>query len=230
MNRDTVQSGRGTGGAYVRLPVPLGDPEAFRHAATADVLHVLVDNPEAAFSNRDLRRVTGRGLSGVNAAVDTLEALGVVDVDRSGRANAVRIDPTMLARPDDPVTTIPQPEYHAPVRAILARVGERIGEGAGVVLFGSVARGTADRTSDIDLFVVVREGRMQAQREAHAIEREVADERFDGERYEPHIVVETSESAVTHDRIRDVLADGLTLRQTSALEIVKREVFDSEYR
>lgn len=230
MNQESVQSDREVRGAYVRLPVPLGDPEAFRHAATADILHVLVDNPAEAFTNRGLRRVTGRGLSGVNAAVDTLEALGLIDVDRSGRANAVRIDPSMLVRPDDPVTTIPQPEYHAPVRAILDRLGERVSEDAGVVLFGSVARGTADRTSDVDLFVVVREGRMQAQREAHAIEQEFADERFDGERYEAHIVVETSESAVTHDRIRDVLADGLTLRNTPALEAVKREVFDSESR
>lgn len=212
---------------YVRLPVPLGDPDAFRHAATAAVLHILVDNPERAFTNRDLHRVTGRGLSGVNAAVDTLDALGVIAVDRTGRANAVRIDPDMLVKPDDPVTAIPQPDYHAPVRAVLARLTERIGEDIGVVLFGSVARGTADRRSDIDLFVVVEDGRMQAQREAHAIEQSVADERFDGDRYEPHIVVETRASAASHDQIGEVLTEGLTLRDSPALGAVKQEVFES---
>lgn len=226
MNHERVQQGGVWEGSYVRLPVPLGDPEAFRHRATADVLHVLVDNPDREFTNRGLRRVTERGLSGVNAAVDTLEALGVVKVDRSGRANAVRIDPAMLVKPEDPVTTIPQPEYHAPVRAILSRLIERVDEDAGIVLFGSVARGTADRTSDIDLFVVVDEDRMHAQREAHAIEREIADERFDGDRYEAHIVVETPESAASHDRIGDVLVEGVTLRDTPALDVVKREVFD----
>jgi len=230
MNSEAVQKDRSTAGVYVRLPVPLGDPGAFRHGATADVLHLLVDNPERSFTNRELHRVTGRGLGGVNAAVDTLEALGVIDVDRTGRANAVQIDPAMLVKPDDPVTAIPQPEYHEPVRAILSRIGERISESAGVVLFGSVARGTADRTSDIDLFVVVDEGRMQAQREAHAIEREIADERFGGERYEAHVVVETSDSAAGHDRIGDVLADGLTLRTAPALEAVKRKVFDGGAR
>lgn len=227
MNRSTVQNERRKAGSFVRLPVPLGDPDAFRHGATADVLHILVDNPDRDFTNRELHRVTGRGLSGVNAAVDTLEALGVITVDRSGRANAVRIDPKMLVKSDDPVTAIPQPEYHAPVREILAHLEERIAENVGVVLFGSVARGTADRTSDIDLFVVVDDKRMQAQREAHAIEQEIADERFDGERYEAHIVVETRESASGHDQVSDILSEGLTLRDTSALSGVKQEVFDS---
>ena len=225
MNDETIQYEGPTEGSYVRLPVPLGDPDAFRYGATADILHLLVDNPEREFTNRELHRVTGKGLSSVNAAVDTLETLGVITVDRSGRANAVRIDSEMLVKSDDPVTTIPQSEYHAPIRAILTGLEERIGDDIGVVLFGSVARGTADRTSDIDLFVVVEEDRMQAQREAHTIEQEIADEQFDGDRYEPHIIVESKESAGDHDRISDILAEGLTLRNSPALDAVKREGF-----
>lgn len=227
MNGRAVQSGGDREGAYVRLPVPLGDVDAFRHGATADVLHVLVDNPGREFTNRGLHRVTGRGLSGVNAAVDTLDALGVIDVDRSGRANAVRIDPEMLVAPDDPVTAVPQSEYHEPLRELLSRLEARIGDPVGVVLFGSVARGDADRTSDIDLFVVVEDERMDAQRAAHRIEQALAGERIDGERYEPHIVVETRESAPAHDRIDDILTEGVTLRESTALDAVKREVFDS---
>ena len=226
MNGKTVHNKGAAGGSYVRLPVPLGDPDAFRYGATADILHILVDNPDREFTNRELHRVTGRGLSGVNAAVDTLETLGVISVDRSGRANAVRMDAEMLVKADDPVTTIPQSEYHDPVRTILTELEERIGKDVGVVLFGSVARGTADRTSDIDLFVGVEEDRMQAQREAHTIEKELVDEQFDGERYEAHIVVEPRESAPTHDQINDILAEGLTLRNSPALDVVKREVFE----
>jgi len=227
MNGKTVQCEGQTEGSYVRLPVPLGDPDAFRYGATADILHLLVDNPEREFTNRELHRVTAKGLSSVNAAVDTLETLGVITVDRSGRANAVRMDSEMLVKSDDPVTTIPQSEYHAPVRAILTGLEERIGDDVGVVLFGSVARGTADRTSDIDLFVVVEEDRMQAQREAHTIEQEIADEQFDGDRYEAHIIVEPKESASDHDRISDILAEGLTLRDSPALDSVKREGFEN---
>jgi predicted nucleotidyltransferase len=226
MNVETVQSERTPEGAFVRLPVPLGDPEAFRYGATADVLHLLVDNPERAFTNRELHRVTGRGLSGVNAAVDALEALGVIDVDRSGRANAVRIAPGMLVEPDDPVTAIPQPEFHAPVRELRSRLERELSDGIGIVLFGSVARGEAARTSDIDLFVVVEDSRMRAQRTAHEIEREITEERFDGDRYEAHVVVETRASAPDHDRIAEILTEGLTLREASALDAVKAEVFD----
>lgn len=227
MNCETVQSDGPKEGSYVRLPVPLGEPDAFRYGATADILHVLVDNPDRGFTNRELHRVTGKGLSGVNAAVDMLEALGVVTVDRSGRANAVQIAPEMLVKADDPVTTIPQAPYHAPVRAVLTRLEERISDDVGIILFGSVARGTADRTSDIDLFVVVEDDRMQAQREAHAIEREIADEQFDGDRYETHIVVEPRGSAANHDRIGDILTEGLTLRESPALDAVKQEVFEN---
>ncbi|WP_226023954.1 nucleotidyltransferase domain-containing protein [Halomicrobium salinisoli] len=226
MNGETVQSKRPKEGSYVRLPVPIGDPDAFRYGATADILHLLVDNPDREFTNRELHRVTGKGLSSVNAAVNTLEALGVITVDRSGRANAVQIDPEMLVKSDDPITTVPQSEYHAPVRAILTEFEERVGGDVGVVLFGSVARGTADRTSDIDLFVVIEGDRMQAQREAHAIEQDIADEQFDGDRYEAHIVVEPRESAPNHDRISDILAEGLTLRDSPALDAVKQEVFE----
>jgi predicted nucleotidyltransferase len=227
MNGKAVQSGGVEEGTYVRLPVPLGDADAFRYGATTDILHILVDNPDREFTNRELHRVTGRGLSGVNAAVDTLEALGVITVDQSGRANAVQIDPEMLVKSDDPVTTIPQSEYHAPVRAILTELEERISKDIGVVLFGSVAQGTADRASDIDLFVVVEGDRMQAQREAHEIEQEIADKQFDDNRYEAHIVVEPSESATNHDRIANILTEGLTLRNSPALDATKREVFDS---
>lgn len=225
MNHETVRSSNGCQGTYVCLPIPLGDREAFRHRAATDILHVLTENPEMAFSNRELHRLTGNGMSNVNAAVRSLEALGVIDVDRDGRSNAVRIDPEKLVRSDDPVTTIPQSEFHDPVRAIRDQLRDRLGDDAAIVLFGSVARGDADRASDIDVFVVVDDARMATQRVAHDIEDETMSERFDGDRFEPHIVVETHDSAVTHDRIRDVLVEGITLHDAPVLDAVKEEVF-----
>ena len=65
---------------------------------------------------------------------------------------------------------------------------------------------------------------MQAQRKAHTIEQEIADEQFDGDRYEAHIIVEPKESAENHDRISDILAEGLTLRDSKALDAVKQGV------
>jgi len=223
MNRKTVRNHDGR--MHLSVPVPVPADGVFNHGATAPVLHLLADNPETAFTNRELHRLTGKGMGNINGAVEALEALGVATVDRDGRANQVRIDTTKLATPDDPVTAIPQGEFHDPVRAVLTHLRERVGEETGVVLFGSVARGNADRTSDIDLLVIVEDDRMAAQREAHGIEDEVASRRFDGDRYECHIVVETRDSAVRRDEMRDILVEGLTLRESPALNAVKKEVF-----
>jgi len=225
MNRKNVQSPDGCEGTYVCLPLPLGDHEAFRHRAAADILHILADNPDRAFSNRELHRVTERGMSSVNAAVRSLEALGILQVDRTGRSNAVQINPERFVRSDDPVTTIPQSEFHDPVRAVRDRLMDTLGDRAAIVLFGSVARGEADRASDIDVFAVVDDDRMAAQRAAHSIEEAIASEQFDGDRFEPHIVVETHDAAATHDRIRDILVDGITLHDAPVLDAVKQEVF-----
>lgn len=225
MNSYPVRSPGECDGTHVCIPIPVGDREAFAHDATADILQLLTDNPEKTFSNRELHRLTGKGMGNVNGAVLSLEELGVVSVDRTGRANHVQINPEKLVRSDDRITSIPQPEYHTPVRAIRDRIVDRIDDGVGIVLFGSVARGDADRASDIDVFVIIEDGRMKAQREAHSIEDDIASEQFDGDRYEAHIVVETRDSAVTHDRIGDVLTEGITIHDTAVLEDVKREVF-----
>lgn len=227
MNTEPVQSADTLDGPHVCIPIPILDPGIFNHDATALILHLLVDNPEKSFTNRELHRITGKGLGNVNGAVNALETIGIVTVDRDGRANQVRITSSKVVNPEDRITAIPQEEYHDPVRTIVGLVTERIGDDAGIVLFGSVARGDADRASDIDLFVVVTKNRMEAQRTAHTIEEDVASERFDGDRYEPHIVVETQDSAVTHDHIRNVLAEGLTLRETPVLKAVKQVVFSN---
>jgi len=224
MNSFTVRSADESEGIHVCLPVPVPDPNVFNHDSTAGILQLLVDNPDRSFTNRELHRITGKGLGNVNSAVQGLEALDVVTVERDGRSNQVRINAAKVVRPNDRIAAIPQAEFHDPVRTIVDTITDRIGDDAGIVLFGSVARGDADRASDVDLFVVVEANRMAAQRAAHAIEDDVASERFGGDRYEPHIVVETEDSATTHDRVRDVLTEGLTLRETPALEAVKEEV------
>ncbi|QSG16411.1 Minimal nucleotidyltransferase (plasmid) [Halapricum desulfuricans] len=43
----------------------------------------------------------------------------------------------------------------------------------GIILYGSVARGEADRRSDIDLWILARPERAESQREANAIARDL---------------------------------------------------------
>jgi len=138
------------------------------------------------------------------------------------------VDPRQVVEDDDPITRIPQSEYHAPVRSVRDRLLDELGDDAGIVLFGSIARGEADRASDLDFFVVVDDERMAAQRAAHAIEDELADERFDGDRYEPHIVVEKVESAPTHDHISEVFAEGITIHDAESINKVRQQVGSDE--
>lgn len=225
MNFEHVRSEGGSDRTHVCLPIPVGEPELFRHTATTDILHLLTDNPDRAFSNRQLQRLTGKGMGNVNDAVEALEAAELITVQRDGRANRVAINAAKLYKPTDRITLIPQTEFQQPVREVVTRLAESVSIDLGVVLFGSVAHGDADRASDVDLFVVVPKNRMEAQRKAHEIEKDIATERFGGHRYEFHIVVETQDAAPKHDRISDVLTEGITLRTAAALDAVKREVF-----
>jgi predicted nucleotidyltransferase len=70
----------------------------------------------------------------------------------------------------------------------------------GVVLFGSVARGTADRRSDIDLIIIVDGNLIHGRRIYTTLARDLDDESFDGNRYDFEILVETPETAVTHSQ------------------------------
>lgn len=227
MNREKVQRAAEADGTHVCLPVPVTEPDLFRHDATAHILHLLTDNPDRAFSNRQLQRLTEKGMGNVNGAVNAMEAAGVITVRRDGRANQVTINASKLYKPDDRITLVPQTEFQRPIREVITRLDEKTSVDPGVILFGSVARGDADRASDVDLFVVVPENRMTVQRKAHEIEKEIATERFDGDRYAFHIIVEAKDSAPNHDQIVDILTEGITLRTSSALDVVKREVFEN---
>lgn len=56
---------------------------------------------------------------------------------------------------EDPFIEIPQEEFRTPLRRFVGRTTEEVGSIAGIVRFGRVARGEADRASDIDLFVLI---------------------------------------------------------------------------
>lgn len=68
----------------------------------------------------------------------------------------------------------------------------------GIVLFGSVTRGAADRQSDIDVLVVVDGDPTYGRRLCIQVARDIEGETFDGQRYEFEILVETPDSAVSH--------------------------------
>ena len=220
MGRKNIQTG-----ASLALPVPVPPTGLFSHGCTPDVLGVLVDNPHTAFGIRDLSRATDHPHRSISAAIEDLEAVDFVETEHEGRKKLVRINRDRLDKPDDPIVQIPQAEYHMPVRELLARLSERLDDVRGIVLFGSVARGDADRRSDVDCFVLVGGTQATAQRTADEITSELNEEPFDGDRYRFHVLVESVETARRHgDRLRDMFATGLTLEGSDALAKLKSEV------
>ncbi|WP_318570545.1 nucleotidyltransferase domain-containing protein [Salinigranum marinum] len=108
-------------------------------------------------------------------------------------------------------------------------------------MFGSVARGRADRQSDIDLWVLASD--RADQHRANELAKELGQQRFgdtstagrrrrydrattgQGDRYEFQILVETPESAQAHsDRLEDVFTDAITLVDSDTVRDLKHEV------
>jgi predicted nucleotidyltransferase len=215
---------RETEQATVGIPIPAPDPDLFRHTATDDVLQLLLDNPYEQFTIRELSRLT--------------------DTEAEGNRRLVGINRTRVTKPDDPVLRVPQPEFHEPVRAALDRIRDELSAVQGVLVFGSVARGRADRQSDIDLWVLADD--RADQHRANELAKELEQERFGGvgtpdrrrrydrattgggDRYEFQILVETPESARSHgDRLKDVFADAITLVDSDVLRDLKHEVMSN---
>lgn len=212
--------------ATVSLPIPPPDPSLFRHKATSDLLRLLLDNPYERFTIRALARLTDNSAQSVKRAVDVLEPNGVVVVETQGNRRLVGINRQRISKPNDPVLRIPQSEFHPPVRTALDRLQDELDHVLGVMVFGSVARGQADRQSDIDIWVLA--GDRSEQHRANKIAKELGQERFEGNRYEFQILVESPESARGRgDRLEDVFTDAITLVDSDELRVIKQEVLDN---
>lgn len=213
---------------------PAVDESVFRVGAADDVLDLLVDAHETEFTIPELVDATGASRSTVWRAVDLLDALGAVRVRETPQRNYVSIDPERLEKPD-PLLTIPQPEFRAPVRAFVDRVREAVDDShdvdelLGVVVFGSVARGEADRRSDVDLFIIVDGDRTAARRAVTDVVASLSEERFDGDRFAFEPYVETPGSARrAGGKLREIFGEGITVAGGDELQAVRKEVMAGE--
>lgn len=165
-------------GAAIGLPLPVRDSGLFKHGASPHILNFLSDNPDISVSTRQLSAVTPQSERATRNAVDALEANDLVEVHREGNARRVQINRARLDRPDDPVLSIPQTEFQTPVRVAQHYIRDEIEGVRGVILFGSVARGSADRRSDIDLWVLVEGDRMEQRHAANRLTQRLEDLRI----------------------------------------------------
>jgi len=124
----------------IALQYPFPEDRVFRYQAMQDVLDVLIDQPYATYSMSELANLTGASQGTISKAVKLLSELDVIETVQDGRTQQVRINRERLTKPD-PILSIPQAEFHQPVRVFLQRLQDELDELIGVILFGSVARG-----------------------------------------------------------------------------------------
>ena len=210
------------------------DADVFRIGVADDVVRLLADAHDAEFTISELVGATGVSRSTIWRAVDRLESIGAVRVRETPQRNYVAIDPDRL-RKDDPILAVPQSEFHAPIRAFVERVQEAIADAEavdellGIVVFGSVARGDADRRSDVDCFVVVDGDRTTARRLLADVVADLRTERFDGDRFVFEPYVESAESARRAGSVlREIFVEGSTVYGSDRLDSLRKSVIADE--
>jgi predicted nucleotidyltransferase len=212
----------------IALQYPFPEDRVFRYQAMQDVLDVLIDQPYATYSMSELANLTGASQGTISKAVKLLSELDVIETVQDGRTQQVRINRERLTKPD-PILSIPQAEFHQPVRVFLQRLQDELDELIGVILFGSVARGEADRASDIDLLVIVDEDRTAARRTVQSVVSDLEDQRFEGNRYTYQPLVESTDSVQRiGDQLRPQFDDGVTLVGSDQLSELRTEVYADE--
>ncbi|WP_415383516.1 nucleotidyltransferase domain-containing protein [Halosimplex sp. TS25] len=210
---------------------PSGGAGVFRTSVADEVLRLLADAPGTEFTIPELVEATGAARSTVWRAVDLLDDVGAIRVRETPQRSYVAADPDRL-RTDDPILAIPQSEFHGPVRTFLERVEAAVADAddvddlLGVVVFGSVARGEADRRSDVDLFVVVEGDRTSARRLVAGVVDDLSEHRFDGDRFAFEPYVETAESAErAGSKLREIFEEGITVYGGDELHALRTAVF-----
>lgn len=212
----------------IRLPLP--GEQIFRYEAMDDILEITAQNPTDEFSNRELQSLTGFGGPSVSKALSLLGQLGLIDRRDAGNRTLYRINEQRLTAANDSYLAIPQPEFRGPIRSFVDRVDDELDSLAGIICFGSVARGEADRVSDIDLFVLIDDDELVAARRIVSdVKRELESASFDGDRYEFEVFVESDDSARKRGAdLRPIFQEGITLFASETLQQVKRSVFGGD--
>lgn len=202
-------------GISIRVPIPASDSKLYGAGAIDDVLLFLSRHRYERFTAGEMAEWIDHSEMSIRRAVDTLANNDLVEYVPEGNRKPARINRSRLAVPDDPILRVPQEEYHEPIKAAVERLTSELDEVMGIVLYGSVARGEADRRSDIDLWVAVNTDRAAAQRTANRVKDELEDRRFEGERYAFHVAVESVDSipAFTDD-VREVVLAGIHVYRT----------------
>jgi predicted nucleotidyltransferase len=210
-------------GITISLQIPAHDAGLYKNKATDDILLLLARHRFDEFTIGELATRTANTKPTAARAVDLLQANDLVVEKSDGSQRLIWINRDRLSVPDDPLFQIPQAEFHQPVKAALDELEDTLENLLGVILYGSVARGEADRRSDIDLWVLVSENRTASQRAVNDLTLDLEEREFERGRYAYDIDVEDVSSIPRYtDDIREIVLSGITLHETSQFETVEK--------
>lgn len=214
-------------GSGVLIPIPLGEDKVFRNQATDDILEFLYRNPHQEFGVRQLRELTGHGAQTVDTALQILNQLNLIQTRREGNKKLTSINRDRIQKPDDPILEISQEDFREPVKTLSDKIKENQDNLVAILLFGSVARGEADRASDIDIQVIVEDDLLQSRRDIHEVRQEVENSKFEGERYEFQVLVETVETAEQYgEDLQEIFSEAVTLYSTGQFEELRQVILN----
>lgn len=139
----------------IRLPLESkAVEEVFKWKDTRPLLLLLTRAPYKTFTITEIIEILGiKSRDSFIKLIDTLESSKIIRTSRIGRRRLISINRDILTKPKDATLLIPQDEYRAVVKEYTTELKKKIKNIHAVILFGSVANGTADRTSDIDIFI-----------------------------------------------------------------------------
>lgn len=210
-----------SGGTRISLDIPLQDSSLFKGEATDTILLFLTRHHDKSFSITDLARAIDYTRPTITKTVDVLSNNDLIIEERDGTRRLIQINRDRLTIPEDPYLGIPQSEFHGPVKAATEAILDKLDGVLGVVLYGSVARGEADRRSDIDLWVLVREDRMGNQRQANQVRQSLEENTFEGNRYAFEIDVEGLQAIPNYTgELRQIIRDGIAVHRTDEFDTV----------
>lgn len=217
-------------GITISVPIPAQNADLYGNGAIDEILLFLSRHPFEQFSQRELARHTDYSEPTVRRGIQTLTENELVTIEHAGNQKLVGINRSRLSVPDDPFLQIPQEGFQEPVKAAVRELKTELTEIVGIVLYGSVARGEADRRSDIDLWVLTQGDRAQNQRRAGTIEKNLEDTTFAGDRYDFHIAVESLATIPSFtDDVSRILRSGITVYKTKEFETVRNLLAHNEY-
>jgi len=215
-------------GVFLQLPLP--DEQVFRYQAADDILELLYRNPHREFTVTQLRQTTDHGGKSVDNAIKILESLDLIQKRKQGRQSLIQINQHRIRKPDNPILEIPQEEFRSPIREFVEAAKDRQKDNLiGIILFGSVARGEADRASDIDIQAIVKDDPLEARRDLQDLRQGIENQKFDGNRYELQLLVESADSARNYgEKLQKIFREGIFLYSSEELEDIQEVIFSGE--